>query len=246
MIHAAARLALGPILLAQARRVRSNALALPEPQGPREGRVGDGGVVLRILVAGDSSAAGVGARTQDEALALPLARLLSQRLAGAVGWQLAAQTGLTSEGVLRKLMQDDVREADIAIVIVGVNDITREVPLSAVLRTRGEIARWLLGHARVRHVAFAAVPEMDLFPALPQPLAWLAGKLARRNNVAQAQWAKGIERVSHVPMDGVMRADLMAADGFHPAPALYARTAARLSDYLHGELPSIASNKESP
>jgi hypothetical protein len=72
MLDIATRIAFGPLLIAQANRLRRTALELPEPHGPRSGKVGRGDPVLRLLVAGDSSAAGVGARTQREALALPL------------------------------------------------------------------------------------------------------------------------------------------------------------------------------
>jgi lysophospholipase L1-like esterase len=229
MIHVAAKILLGPVIYAQAQRVRATALELPEPPGPREGVAGEGEVVLRLLVAGDSSAAGVGARTQYEALALPLATELAQRLVGAVRWQLIAQSGLTSEGVLHKLTHGHVHPADVAVVVVGVNDITKEVPLQQALRKRGEIAAWLRTHARVRHVVIPAVPDMDLFPALPQPLAWLAGKLARRNNEAQARWAASQPGLSHAAMEGVTHRSMFAGDGFHPAPALYARVRERLA-----------------
>jgi lysophospholipase L1-like esterase len=33
-------------------------------------------------------------------------------------------------------------------------------------------------------------------------------------------------------MDGVARPDLFCEDGFHPAPALYARVAERLTDHI--------------
>ncbi len=232
MMHAAAKVLLAPLIYAQARRVRASALELSEPPGPRAGVAGAGDVVLRLLVAGDSSAAGVGARTQDDALALPLARELAQRLSGAVRWQLIAQSGLTSEGVLHKLMHGHVDRADVAVIVVGVNDITKEVPLQQALRRRGEIAAWLRTHAGVNHVVFPAAPDLDLFPALPQPLAWLGGKLSRRNNDAQARWARTQPGVSHVAMDGVTHGSLFAEDGFHPAPALYARVRERLVPHI--------------
>ncbi|EEX09439.1 hypothetical protein SL1157_1477 [Ruegeria lacuscaerulensis ITI-1157] len=56
------RLPLLPLLAAQALMVRQRALRLPEPSGPREGRQGRG-PRLRLLIVGDSSAAGVGAGT---------------------------------------------------------------------------------------------------------------------------------------------------------------------------------------
>ena len=52
-------LALTPALVAQAMRTRARLLRLPEAAGDRAGRCGEG-PRLRLLTAGDSSAAGVG------------------------------------------------------------------------------------------------------------------------------------------------------------------------------------------
>lgn len=232
MIHVAARVALGPILYLQATRLRRSVPELPEPDGERRGEVGDGAATLRLLVAGDSSAAGVGAGTQEQALAARLSRLLAQCLGCRVRWQVVAQIGLTSAGVLDYLKAHEVEPADLAVVVCGVNDITKEVRLADALRQREHIVRWLRTQCGVRHVALPALPEMDTFPALPHPLAWYAGRLSRRNNRAQRRWASRIDGASHVPMDGVARADLFADDGFHPAPALYERVAQQLADHL--------------
>ena len=232
MLDIATRLALGPLLLAQAVRMRRAAVELPEPRGPRRGTAGRGRPTLRLLVIGDSSAAGVGARTQREALASPLAERLAWRLGGAVRWQLVAESGLTSEGVLQQLIRARPRPADVAVVIVGVNDITKDVPLAFAIRQRSHIADWLQVHAGVRHVVFPSLPEMEMFPAVPRPLSWYAGQAARRNNRAQARWAAQHEGVTHLVMDGVARSDLFCEDGFHPAPALYARVADRLADHI--------------
>jgi lysophospholipase L1-like esterase len=232
MLDVATRIAFGPLLMAQARRLRRAALELPEPRGPRRGTVGQGATALRLLVAGDSSAAGVGARTQRDALARPLAENLARRLGGAVRWQLIAQSGLTSEGVLQKLKQERPQPADVAVIVVGVNDITKEVPLAFALRQRQQLADWLHIHAGVKEVVFPALPEMELFPALPKPLAWYAGQAARRNNRAQQRWAAPLQGVSHLAMDGLAHPSLFCEDGFHPAPALYARVADRLADHI--------------
>ncbi len=232
MLDVATRIAFGPVLIAQAARLRRTAIDLPEPHGLRHGSVGRGPLALRLLVAGDSSAAGVGARTQREALAHPLAALLAQRLGGVVRWKLVAESGLTSEGVLHRLVRSRPHAADIAVIVVGVNDITKDVPLAFALRQRQHITDWLHIHAGVRHVVFPALPEMELFPAVPKPLAWYAGQAARRNNRAQARWAARNAGVSHVIMDGVADPSLFCKDGFHPAPALYARVAERLTDHI--------------
>jgi lysophospholipase L1-like esterase len=245
VIAAAARAVLGPLLLVQAGRLRRSVVELPEAAGARAGACGAGDVRLRLVIAGDSSAAGVGAATQDEALAGRLARALADRLGGAVHWQLHARTGLRSEDVLHLLSQGDLDAADIGVVVVGVNDITREVPTADALRWRGRIAALLRARAGVRHVVFPALPEMERFPALPQPLAWYAGRHSRRNNAAQARWAATRAGVSHAPMDGVMDPALMADDGFHPGPGLYARVALQLARHLTDEvLPRLDNDKE--
>ena len=232
MIHVAARAVLGPLLYAQAGRLRRTVLELPEASGAREGMAGTGRLVLRLLIAGDSSAAGVGAPTQKQALAGYLARELARRLHGRVRWRLVAATGACSEDVLRMLMHGRLHRADVGVVVVGVNDITKEVPLQQALRKRGQIVALMRERAGVRHVLFPALPEMEKFPALPQPLAWYAGRHARRNNAAQAAWAAGERDASHVVMDGVMDPAFMADDGFHPAPPLYARVARRLAEHI--------------
>ncbi|RMD81354.1 MAG: SGNH/GDSL hydrolase family protein, partial [Candidatus Dadabacteria bacterium] len=66
MFEPLATITLGPLLLWQGWRVRLNVPRLPEAPGPRQGRAGKG-PLLRLLIVGDSAAAGVGAAHQDEA-----------------------------------------------------------------------------------------------------------------------------------------------------------------------------------
>lgn len=232
MLIQAATVVLGPVLFAQARRLRATALELPEAAGPRRGREGAGVDALRLLVVGDSSAAGVGAQTQDEALARPLARLAADGLGRAVQWQLIARSGVTSAQALDLLRESPPQPADLAVAMLGVNDVTHRIPLGRALRHRGELARWLRDRAGVRHVVFCALPPMQLFPALPQPLAWYAGQHVARVNREQALWAKAQDGVIHATMEGVMDGSAFAEDGFHPSPALYAGIARRLAEHV--------------
>ncbi len=244
MIHLAAQAILAPVLLLQAGHVRRTTIELPEPDGPREGKTGRGAPRLRVLVAGDSSAAGVGASTQDEALAAQLARELACRVNGIVKWQLVARTGARSEDVRKLLAEARLRAADVGIVVTGVNDITKQVPLAAALQRRGEIAGVMRKRAGVRHVLFLAAPPMERFPALPQPLAWIAGAHAARSNRAQADWATRQSDISHVPLDGLMDTSLMARDGFHPGPGLYALIARQVAEHFQREVwPRIQRNR---
>jgi hypothetical protein len=93
---------LAPLLWLQARHVRRVTPRLPEPPGCRTGIAGSG-TLIRLLVAGDSGAAGVGAPTQDQALCGQLVRRLSRH--HTVAWCVMAVNGLDSAGLL-KLLQD--------------------------------------------------------------------------------------------------------------------------------------------
>jgi lysophospholipase L1-like esterase len=231
---------LAPVLRAQAKRLRRIALELPEPDGLRTGVVKHRHArrtPISIIVVGDSCAAGVGARTQDDALASRIARMLSENLHADVTWHLIAQTGLTSGGVLDLMRAHPapLPSADIAIVIVGVNDISNDIPLRMALRRRQQMVRLLTVQSGIRWAVFPALPEVERFPLLPQPLAWYGGFTARQNNAMQARWAahpRRKERVTHLAMDGLMHPSLMAEDGFHPSPPLYEKTAQRIADHI--------------
>ncbi|MDF1728820.1 MAG: SGNH/GDSL hydrolase family protein, partial [Sulfitobacter sp.] len=93
MIDPLFRLLLSPLLIAQALSVRSRAQLLPEAAGPRHGVTGKGSP-LRLRIIGDSSAAGVGAEVQLEALSGQTVGPLSRHFE--VHWDLDARTGATT------------------------------------------------------------------------------------------------------------------------------------------------------
>src|SRR5437763_8752727 len=104
----AAKVALAPVLVAQALATRRRAEVLPEAKGAREGELGSGaGPALRVLVAGDSSAAGVGVEFQEQAVAGHLVRALHRATGRRVAWALRARSGLTTRAV-----HDLLREAE--------------------------------------------------------------------------------------------------------------------------------------
>ena len=59
----------------------ARALRLPEAEGPRAGSAGEG-PALRLLILGDSSAAGVGTTHQEEALLGQMRKRFSQTNSG--------------------------------------------------------------------------------------------------------------------------------------------------------------------
>lgn len=225
------RLALAPILVPQALGVRRRALVLPEAAGPRQGVVGQG-PRLNLLILGDSSAAGVGATHQGEALAGRLVAELARDFT--VQWQLEARTGATSAQTLARLKRLETGPLDAAVTALGVNDLTRQVPLGRWRAQQDAIAQELAQRGAAI-VLRTGVPPMARFPLLPRPLRDVLGAQARRFNAALA--ADSGPGRAMLPFDAVpLDPGLMAADGFHPGPALYALWAQALAGALRAAL----------
>ena len=218
----ALKLVLSPLLVAQVIATRRRALVLPEADGPREGRVGAAsGPALRILIAGDSSAAGVGVAQQCDAVSGQLVRTLHARLGLSVEWLLRARSGLTTRQVHELLRAEPPPPVDVAVIITGVNDVIDQVPSQRAVGQREAMADWLLAERRARHVLFAPLPPIDRFPLLPQPLRRVLGADARRHDAALARWAAARQNVSHIKIGLELGSDAMAADGFHPGEPVY-------------------------
>jgi lysophospholipase L1-like esterase len=176
MRHLIATLALGPIFMAQGRHVRRTVPELPEPEGPRSGIAGSG-PVLRLLVVGDSAAAGVGAATQDEALSGQLAVALAPTFR--LHWKLLAFTGATTADMLDRLRREAAERFDVVVTSLGVNDVTGSRSLATWRRQQEQLVELLAARFGARLILLSGLPPMHRFPALPQPLRWYLGSRAR-------------------------------------------------------------------
>ena len=208
------RIALGPLLLWQGARVRTAALRLPEAAGDRAGAVGEG-EPLRLLIVGDSAAAGVGIATQERALAGRLSREIAERAGRRVLWALAARTGATSHDARTLLESLAPHPVDVAVVAVGVNDVTDQIDRTTWGRRLNALHATIRLRFGARDVVYSGLPPVHRFPLLPQPLRWYLGTHARHLDSALEQWAAGRDDARYVPLPA-MGDDMIAEDGFHP------------------------------
>jgi lysophospholipase L1-like esterase len=206
------------LLLVQGRRVRRTTPVLPEPPGPREGAAGEG-PLLRLLVVGDSAGAGVGASSQDEALTGRIVAKLRDRFR--VEWRLVARTGATTASTIRHLERIEAFATDAVVTSLGVNDVTGDVGVEKFLAQQGRLHALLRGKFGARLVLASGLPPMHHFPALPQPLRWYLGARARELDRALARALSDGRGAEHLPFEGDVDVASMAADGFHPGPAVY-------------------------
>jgi lysophospholipase L1-like esterase len=221
----ASKLVLFPLLIAQGKQVRSVALKLPEAAGERQGVAGAGRVALRVLIVGDSSAAGVGVGTQDEAFAGQLAQALAERTGAAVGWQLVATSGHTAADAARALTGAALAPADLLVTALGVNDVVSQTRPAAFLKALDEIHALAITRAQVTHSWHCGLPPMATFPLLPQPLRWILGRDAAHLDNALVNHLAGQTARLHLPLPEAPHVPgkndstpegWMARDGFHP------------------------------
>ncbi|MCA0873632.1 SGNH/GDSL hydrolase family protein [Seohaeicola saemankumensis] len=223
-----------PVLIGQALAVRSRAQLLPEPPGARIGTAGDG-PVLRVLIAGDSSAAGVGAETQQAALSGQLAARLSRH--HALRWRLEAVTGATTRSTLARLRALEPERFDVAVIALGVNDVTRAVPVRVWTARQRQLHALLRARFGVTRIIASGLPPMAQFPLLPDPLAWVLGCHAARLDAALAGLAADDPALEHVPLSLPFAPEYVARDGFHPSALAYDHWAGMLAGrFLQGDV----------
>jgi lysophospholipase L1-like esterase len=229
------KLALMPLLLLQAVHARRTIPKLPEAAGARRGEAGHGEPGLRLLIVGDSSAAGVGVDHQDDALAGRLSHALARRLGQRVVWQVCARSGVTSAQAIELL--HDAHPADVAVVVTGVNDVVDQVRPAAAMAARSRLLQALRERAAVRHTVMTPVPPMQRFAGLPQPLRWVAGHDAAAQEAALARWVAQQPGVSHLPFDLPLdNPALLARDGFHPGLPLYWHWGEALAEHIASQV----------
>lgn len=216
--HRAALLGLSPVLLGQGLWTRIKTPVLPEPPGARSGSVGQGRR-LRLLIAGDSAAAGVGVDHQSQALSGQIAALMAPICR--LDWRLLAQRGWRSRDLIAQLRGLGDDRFDVALLSLGVNDVTGGVGRAAFLRAQQDLANLLADRFGIRHILVTAVPPMGVMTALPQPLRAVLGQRARHFNTGLMQQVAADPRRHLISPEIGFHADVIARDGFHPNRRAY-------------------------
>ena len=218
MLDSLQLIALAPILLWQGRKVRQRTLRLPEAAGARTGSLGQG-LPLRVLLLGDSAAAGVGVGRQEEALAGQLAAQLSSEYQ--VAWQLLAESGLKCQQLLSKLDDLTVQPYDCVVLSIGVNDVTAGTKDQQWLAQLKQLQERLRRDFNVQHIFISAIPPMQYFTALPTLLSGYLGRRAQRLNRLTAQLAERGDGLYFMSIELGVDPQMLAADGFHPSGQAY-------------------------
>lgn len=191
------------------------------------------GEPITLLLLGDSLAAGLGAEHRKQTLGGRLSKSVAKRMHRPVRLRTAAVVGSESTALAGQLdaLPDDYR-ADVAVIVVGGNDVTHMVPpWSAASELETAIVRL---HNRSTPVVVGTCPDLGTLQPVPQLLRALLSRMSRRLALEQTKVAW---RTGAVPVD--MRQavgptfheqpeEMFSLDRFHPSAAGYRRTAEAL------------------
>ena len=191
-------------------------------------------MTLRFLVLGDSLAFGTGAATSQDTLGARLTRSL-QQAGHDVALSVVAVPGATSLDLAAQVQRTDALGADLALLVVGANDLTRQVAPARAAAALGSAVATLAE----RGTTVLVVPTPDLSsvawvpPAFRAVVAGICDQLRARQTAA-AEAAGGVVAPVAPELSRRFAADptLFSADRFHPSSAGYALVADALAPLL--------------
>lgn len=190
------------------------------------------GKPLQFAVFGDSVAAGLGVDTPDELLGVQLAKGLAEEAGRPVELTTYAISGSTTRDMSAQVDRAMERRVELALMIVGGNDVTSKL--------RRDTSAALLGEQLARlvdagtQVVMGTCPDLGTIRPIPQPLRTFARRYSLRLAALQrsAALAAGATPVALADLLGpeflARPAELFSADHFHPNAAGYETAAAVL------------------
>lgn len=188
------------------------------------------GPPVELLVVGDSIAAGLGAEVPGDTFGARLAKLLGRAAERPVRLRSVARVGAESSMLVEQLATlPSSYAADVAVVVVGGNDVTHRVPVADSVKHLRETIGLL--HERGTRVVVGTCPDLGALRPVPQPLRSLGSRASRQLAAAQraAALGAGARAVSLADVVGpffITNPDEMfSLDRFHPSAAGYKRTA---------------------
>lgn len=221
-----------PFLVWQGNRVRRKIGVLPDAQGDKTGKYGDFDKTVKLFVIGESTVAGLGARTHETALAGQFAKFLSLKINKSVAWSVVGKSGVTARRTIDELVPKIPNETfDYILVALGGNDVLK---LSSPRTWRRDMTE-LLGILREKNpdamIFLANCPAIRLSPALPQPIRGILWNLSKLHNANIMDLTAPLENVFYFPQPREVTEGFFA-DGIHPSEKGYTDWAERMIEYF--------------
>jgi lysophospholipase L1-like esterase len=231
-----ALLPVAPFLYLQGQITRWKVGLLPEADGGPSGRTADGDDTAQLLVIGESTVAGLGARNHQLALAGQFAQRLSHRIERAVEWHVVGRNGVTARRTIDELLPlVPAKRFDYVLLGIGGNDVMK---LSSPVTWRRDMLE-LLGKLRDMNpdaVIFVSnCPMIVASPVIPQPIKGLLWQLSKMHNANILEFTRDMERVIYYPQPPAVDIEGFFADGIHPSERGYSDWAEAMMEHFAGD-----------
>ncbi len=211
-----------PFLLWQGKCVRKKVGRLPDAAGETVGQFGNFKEILNLLAIGESTVAGIGAKTHTEALAGQLAKFLSIAIEKSVRWHVLGESGITARETLQKLIPNlPETRMDLIVVALGGNDAFKVNSPMRWRRDMTKIIETLKEKYPNSKILLANSPRIIDFPVLPQPLKFVLWRVSKLQHAVGKNLANDKENVFY--FDEAETVDeRFFSDGIHPSEYGYA------------------------
>ncbi len=222
LVASAVLLPTAPFLYLQGLYARWKIGVLPDAGGERTGVIGGGGEPASLFAIGESTVAGLGARSHEYALTGRFAEQLHRRIGRPIEWTVVGKSGVTAERTIEHLLpQMPAKPFDYILVGLGGNDVLK---LSSPRKWRTQMER-LLGELRSRSpeavIFLSNCPMIKLSPALPQPIKGILWELSKLHDANIHDLTRELDRVYYYPQPRELKIEGFFADGIHPSEQGY-------------------------
>ncbi|MFD0915270.1 SGNH/GDSL hydrolase family protein [Pseudahrensia aquimaris] len=204
-----------PVYFGQGAWVRMNSMRLPPPVGPLHGVFGKGEPSLRLLVVGDSSAAGVGLETTNDQLGPQMARKLHETTGKTVSWRTSGHNSATA-GQVRDYVVPHLEPSDYThiVLMLGTNDMKNFHSGPRWKKEFGTLIYALCTRFPASTILWHQAIDLSVAPALPHPLATILNWRKQVLNRIGAKLCLERGAVCVPPLPDVTAAGF-CLDGFH-------------------------------
>lgn len=206
--------------------LRADGIHLPSGVGPVPRReLPDDVEPLELAVLGDSAAAGLGVDFPADLPGVRLARGLAEELDRPVALTTHAIVGTTSQELAAQVDAALIRPPKLVLIIIGANDVTSKLPVSACAGLLGDAVRRLVDAGVA--VVVGTCPDLGAIRPIPQPLRSIArhwslalGRAQRR--VVEASGGRAVPLADLLSPEFLARpGEFFSPDRFHPSAAGY-------------------------
>lgn len=230
LLSMAGFLPVSPFLYLQGQYTRWKVGRLPDAEGETSGKISGNDEAIKLLAIGESTVAGIGAKTHKDALTGQFAKHLNLKTGKTIEWQAVGHSGITIKRTLSELVPKIPEiEFDLIVVALGGNDVFTLNSPQNFRRDMSELLKILRQKNPTSEIFLANVPMVRDFLALSHPLKYVLTQLAKLHHFNAIDLVSNLENVYYFDDVGRVTEEFFS-DGIHPSAVGYSQWSEAMVD----------------